>query len=302
MRIGIFGVGAGEAGGNKVDGLISAIATAHEQGFGSFWTAQIFEVDALTTFAVAGREVPDIKLGTAVVPTYPRHPMMLAQQALTVQAAIGDRLQLGIGLSHQPVVEGMWGISFDKPVGHMKDYLTILGGLLHDGQISHGGEHLVSRGGIGVKAEAPPVLVAALGPLMLKVTGRLADGTITWMTGPVTVGEHTVPVINEAADGAGRPQPQVIAAVPVSITDDVDGAKAMAKELFGFYGDLPSYRAMLDREGFVNSWDIALTGSFDEVATGLQRYADAGATTVVASVFGQPDDVTRTISELAGLL
>ena len=262
MNLGIFG------SANTIDGLRDQVRAAQEAGYGSFWTPQIFDLDALTALAVIAGDVPDIRLGTAVVPTYPRHPMMLAQQALTVNQMATGRLDLGIGLSHQPVVEGMWDISFDKPVGHMKDYLTILGALLHEGQISHGGEHLTSRGGIGVKAEAPPVLVAALGEMMLKVTGRLADGTITWMTGPVTVGEHTVPVINDAAEAAGRSQPQVVAAVPVCITDDVDRATEMAKAAFGFYGDLPSYRAMLDREGLENSWDIAHIGSFDQVAAG----------------------------------
>ena len=296
MNVGIFG------SANTIDGLRDQVRTAQEAGYGSFWTPQIFDLDALTALAVIAGDVPDTRLGTAVVPTYPRHPMMLAQQALTVNQMAHGRLDLGIGLSHQPVVEGMWGISFDKPVGHMKDYLTILGALLHEGQISHGGEHLTSRGGIGVKAEAPPVLVAALGQMMLKVTGRLADGTITWMTGPVTVGEHTVPVINDAAEDAGRAQPQVVAAVPVCITDDVDRATEMAKAAFGFYGDLPSYRAMLDREGLENSWDIAHIGTFDQVAAGLKTYEDAGATTVVASVFGTPDDTARTIEELKVLL
>lgn len=296
MNLGIFG------SANTIDGLREQVRAAQEAGYGSFWTPQIFDLDALTALAVIAGDVPDIRLGTAVIPTYPRHPMMLAQQALTVNQMAHGRLDLGIGLSHQPVVEGMWGISFDKPVGHMKDYLTILGALLHDGQISHGGEHLTSRGGIGVKAEAPPVLVAALGQMMLKVTGRLADGTITWMTGPVTVGEHTVPVINDAAEEAGRAQPQVVAAVPVCITDDVDRATEMAKAAFGFYGDLPSYRAMLDREGLENSWDIAHIGTFDQVAAGLKTYDDAGATTVVASVFGTPDDTARTIEELKVLL
>ena len=154
MNLGIFG------SANTIDGLRDQVRTAQEAGYGSFWTPQIFDLDALTALAVIAGDVPDIRLGTAVVPTYPRHPMMLAQQALTVNQMATGRLDLGIGLSHQPVVEGMWGISFDKPVGHMKDYLTILGALLHDGQISHGGEHLTSRGGIGVKAEAPPVLAA----------------------------------------------------------------------------------------------------------------------------------------------
>lgn len=296
MNIGIFGSAP------TVEGLRDQVAAAHEAGFGSFWTPQIFDLDALTALATIAGSVPDIRMGTAVIPTYPRHPMMLAQQALTVNQVAGGRLDLGIGLSHQPVVEGMWGIPFDKPVGHMKDYLTILGALLHDGQISHGGEHLTSRGGIGVRAEAPPVLVAALGPQMLKLCGALADGTITWMTGPVTVGEHTTPVMNASAEAAGRAQPQIITAVPVCITDDRDAAVESAKANFGFYGDLPSYRAMLDREGFENSWDIALIGSLDEVATGLQRYVDAGATTVVASVYGTADDHARSVSELATLL
>jgi alkanesulfonate monooxygenase SsuD/methylene tetrahydromethanopterin reductase-like flavin-dependent oxidoreductase (luciferase family) len=137
---------------------------------------------------------------------------------------------------------------------------------------------------------------------MLKLAGRLADGTITWMTGPVTLNELTAPTINQAAADADRPTPQVISAVPVCITDDIAGAEASAAANFGFYGDLPSYRAMLDREGFEKSQDIALIGSFDKVAEGLQKYADAGATTVVASIFGTPEDTARSTEELAQLL
>lgn len=296
MQLGVFG------SANTIDGLRSDVEQAARLGFGSYWTPQIFDLDALTALAVIATEVPDIRLGTAVIPTYPRHPMMLAQQALTVNQVAGGRLDLGIGLSHKPVVEGMWGISFDKPVDHMSDYLTILMALLHEGSISHSGGSVTSRGGIGVKADAPPVLVAALGPKMLELTGRLADGTITWMTGPVTVAEHTTPTITGAAEAAGRPAPQVIAAAPVCITDDVDGARERAARDFGFYGDLPSYRAMLDREGLEHSWDIALIGTLDEVATGLQRYVDAGATTVVASIFGTSDDRAHTAEQLATLL
>ena len=296
MNLGIFG------SANTVDALEADVKRAAELGYGSYWTPQIFDLDALTALAVIAREVPGIRLGTAVVPTYPRHPMMLAQQALTVNQLADGRLDLGIGLSHKPVVEGMWGMSFDRPVRHMSDYLTILQALLHESQISHGGESLTSRGGIGVRAAAPPVLVAALGPQMLELSGRLADGTITWMTGPVTIETLTVPTISGAAERSARPAPQVVAAAPVCITDDVDGARERAAAEFGFYGELPSYRAMLDREGLENSWDIALVGSFDEVAAGLQTYADAGATTVVASVFGPEDDRRRTTQELTQLL
>ena len=296
MELGIFG------SSRNIDDLKKQVQEANNLGYSTFWTPQIFNLDALTALAVIAESVEDIRLGTSVIPTYPRHPMMLAQQALTVNQVSNGRLDLGIGLSHKTVVEGMWGISFDAPVGHMSDYLQILMALLHDGTISYGGKHLTSRGGIDVPADAPPVLVAALGPQMLKLVGRVADGTVTWMTGPETIRNHISPVINAAAEEAGRPVPQVIAAVPVCITSDSDMAEEYAKRDFGFYGDLPSYRAMLEREGLANSWDIALSGSFEQVADGLQKYADSGGTQVVAAVYGPDEAREQTVSELAKLM
>ena len=296
MKLGIFG------SSQNVDDLKRQVQEAADLGYETFWTPQIFNLDALTALAVIAESVDCIRLGTSVIPTYPRHPMMLAQQALTVNQVSKGRLDLGIGLSHKPVVEGMWGISFDAPVGHMSDYLKILMALLHEGAISHGGKHLVSRGGIDVPAEAPPVLVAALGPQMLKLVGRTADGTVTWMTGPETIRNHISPVINSAAEEAGRPAPQVVAAVPVCITSDSDMAEEYAKRDFGFYGDLPSYRAMLEREGLTNSWDIALSGSYEQVAEGLQRYEESGGTQVVAAVYGPDEARQQTVSELAQLM
>lgn len=296
MELGIFG------SSRNIDDLKKQVQEANTLGYSTFWTPQIFNLDALTALAVIAESVEDIRLGTSVIPTYPRHPMMLAQQALTVNQVSNGRLDLGIGLSHKPVVEGMWGISFDAPVGHMSDYLQILMALLHDGTISYGGKHLTSRGGIDVPADAPPVLVAALGPQMLKLVGRVADGTVTWMTGPETIRNHISPVINAAAEEAGRPVPQVIAAVPVCITSDSDMAEEYAKRDFGFYGDLPSYRAMLEREGLANSWDIALSGSFEQVADGLQKYSDSGGTQVVAAVYGPDEAREQTVSELAKLM
>ena len=296
MELGIFG------SSRSVSELTEQVQKAADLGYATFWTPQIFNLDALTALAVVSSKVSDIRLGTSVVPTYPRHPMMLAQQALTVNQVSGGRLDLGIGLSHKPVVEGMWGMSFDGPVGHMRDYLTILMALLHEGAISHGGKHLTSRGGIDVPADPPPVLVAALGPQMLKLVGKTADGTATWMTGPKTIQDHVVPVINDAAESENRPRPQVVAAIPVCIHTDKEVAVEHAKRDFGFYGDLPSYRAMLDREGLENSWDIALTGSFEQVAEGIQEYVDAGATQVVAAVYGPEESREETVSRLAELL
>jgi len=296
MNIGIFGFAS------TVEGLTADIADAAGKGFKSYWTPQIFGPDALTALAVASTQVPDIRLGTAVVPTYPRHPMMMAQQALTVSQISGGRLDLGIGLSHKPVVEGMWGIPFDRPVKHMSDYLKVLMPLLTDKHVSHGGELVTGRGEIQVDATAPPVYVAALGPQMLKLAGRYADGTATWMTGPTTISELTAPTIQEAAAEAGRPAPAVIASTPVCLTTDIEQCRARAAKEYQIYGQLPSYRAMLDREGLGGPEDLALIGDTDRIATGIQNFFDAGATMVVANVFGSSEEQAATRSALADML
>ncbi len=281
----------------------ASIREASEQGFGRYWTPQIFGHDALTTIAVAARDVPGIRVGTSVVPTYPRHPMMLAQQALTTQAIIGGRLDLGIGPSHKPVVEGMWGYSFDRPIAHMRDYLTILTKLLTDRRVSHGGDAVVGRGEITPPpADPPPVFVAALGSQLLRLTGRMADGTITWMTGPATLRDHTAPTINEAATEAGRPAPQVVAGFPVCVTDDVDTARERAARDLVVYGTLPSYRAMIDREGLSGPEDIAIIGSAAEVGDRINALADCGVTSFAGSAFGTLDEQAATRETLISLL
>jgi F420-dependent oxidoreductase-like protein len=297
MEIAVFGFDP------TVEALETSLREAAEQGFPSFWMPQIFGMDALTAIAVAAKDVPNIKVGTSVIPTYPRHPMGLAQQALTTQSVIGGRLQLGIGLSHQPVVEGMWGISFDKPVRHMSDYLSILTPLLNDRRVSFSGEALTGRGEITPPpADAPPVLVAALGPQMLRLAGRVADGTITWMTGPETIRTLTAPTINTAAQEAGRPAPEVMMGLPVCVTDDVDAARERADRDYAIYGQLPSYRAMLDREGAATPADVAIIGDAGEVAGRIAALADCGVTTFAASAFGSPDELAATREVMISLL
>ncbi|HEX2381423.1 MAG TPA: LLM class F420-dependent oxidoreductase [Acidimicrobiales bacterium] len=291
MRIGIFGGETGQGAGG-MDELVKAVRETVDQGFASYWLPQIFGVDALTALAVIGREVPDIELGTSVIPTYPRHPMMLAGQALTTQNASNGRLALGIGLSHQIVVESMWGLSFDKPVRHMREYLSILRPLLYGEPVSFRGESFSTSGALTVEAAygAPPILVAALGTQMLNVTGRLADGTITWMTGPSTLSEHTVPTLRSAAAAAGRPEAvRVVAGLPVCVTDDEAAGRERAANVFAIYGQLPSYRAMLDREGAHGPADVALVGDEATVRSGVERLAEAGATDFLAAEFGATD-------------
>ena len=183
-----------------------------DDGFASAWISNIFGLEALTALAVAGRQVPGIELGTAVVPTYPRHPAVLAQQALTTDVALGGRLVLGIGLSHQIVIQDMYGYSFDKPARHMREYLAVLVPLLAGEPADFDGETVHAHIGLSVPRSRPrvPLLLAALAPQMLRLAGTKADGTILWMTGPATVRDYIVPTITAAASEAGRPSPRVV--------------------------------------------------------------------------------------------
>jgi F420-dependent oxidoreductase-like protein len=285
-----------EVDNRPLDDIVGQLEVYASAGLDHAFAAQIFGPDALTLLAVAGRRVPRIGLGTGVIPVYPRHPMMLAQQALTVQAATDNRLLLGIGLSHQVVVEGMWGISFDRPATYMKEYLAALMPLLHGETVSSVGERVTTNAFAPVDipgAEPPPVLVAALGTTMLKLAGTVADGTITWMTGVGTIGNHIVPTIAGAASAAGRPAPRVVVALPVSVTHDVDAAKARVNEAFSIYPNLPSYKAMLDKEGAGQAGDIGFIGDEESVVASVRRLADAGATDFVAGLVGNAAEIDR---------
>lgn len=294
VRIGIF------IDAQDVDSFVERVRTTKDAGFPSAWAPQIFGLDALTALAVAGREVPDIALGTAVVPTYPRHPMTLGIQALTTQVATGGRLTLGIGLSHQIVVENMWGISFAKPARHMKEYLSALMPLLGDKAVSYDGETLKAMGQLQLSKDIPPpsVIVAALGPVMLKLAGTITDGTITWMTGPKTVGSHIVPHLTEAADAAGKPAPRIVVGLPVAVTDDEGAARELASRVFSVYGHLPSYRAMLDREGAEGPEHVAIVGDESSVRAQIEHVFTQGATELMAAPFFEQE---RTLALLAGL-
>lgn len=191
MKIGIFG---GAVNDGTVDDVVAEARAAEQDGFASYWAPNIFGHDALTALAIVGREVPRIELGTSVVPTYPRHPHAIAQQCHTVAAASGNRLTLGIGLSHKVVIENMLGMSYDKPVRHLREYLSVLMPLSRNEPAKFRGETYSVHGGISAKgSNGFGVVVAALGEQMLRVTAALADGTLTWCTGPATLAGHTIP-------------------------------------------------------------------------------------------------------------
>jgi 5,10-methylenetetrahydromethanopterin reductase len=251
---------------------------AVENGFASFWLSQINGPDALTALAAVAADAPGIELGTSIVPLYGRHAIPLAQQALTAQAASGGRLVLGIGPSHKLLVEGMLGDSYDRPFTRTRDMLRALRGLLAGEAVHIDSDEVVARGQLAIDAPPCPILVAALGPRMLDLAGREADGTTLWMVGARTVGEHISPRIRAAAAAAGRPDPRIVAGVPVCVSDAPDRARAFAAEQLKLYSQLPAYRAMLEREGVKGPEDLLLTGPEDSVREQLVAFARAGAT------------------------
>ena len=301
MEIGVM------VGGSGLTAVLDAARDAANAGLRRVWLPQVFGVEALTAIAVAGREIPEVEFGTAVVPTYPRHPLVLAGQALTTSAAVGaGRLHLGIGLSHQLVIEGMLGLTFEKPARHMREYLTALRPALDGQPVAVTGETLRAQTLMGPltvdDAVRPiPVLVAALGPALLRVAGELADGTLTWMASPEVVGKRIAPSITAAAEAAGRPRPRVGVGLPVAVTDDIEGALERAAASYAVYGTLPSYRNLLDEGGLDGPAGVVIAGDEDEVAGRIRALADVGATEFLASPVGSRAVRRQTLRLLGAL-
>lgn len=289
MRIGLVS-SAISTPATTLDDLIAEARTSEDAGFDFLSLPNIFRFDAISALTLAGRETERIELMTGVVPTPPRHPFAMAQQALTAQAACSGRFVLGIGLSHKLVIENVLGLSFSRPARQMREYLEVLMPLARGEAAQFEGEIYRVQANLDVTgAGTLPVVVAALGPQMLALTGELADGTATWMTGERTLTDYIVPTITKAASAAGRPRPRVIASLPIALASDPEAAKAAASKIFAMYGTLPSYRAMLDREGAAEPGDVAIAGDEATVRAALKRLADAGVTDFAASLFEAED-------------
>lgn len=285
MRIGINGTGLVQKA--SIDAIREDAQRAARDGFASYWLAEhpTGGFDALTVLAAIAGDVPDIEMGTAVVPTFPRHPMALAGQALTTQTALSGRLCLGVGLSHE-VMMAQLGIPFDKPIRHLREFLSILMPLLERGEVDFTGETLSCQATVFKTSQpAPSVVVAALGPQALKVAGTRTDGTTLAWVGPKTVKEHIAPAISEAADKAGRPQPRIIATLPVVVTDQAAAIRERIGKTLTMYAELPSYQAMFEREGVQGPADLAIAGSVSEVEDQLHTLREAGVTDFAASVY-----------------
>lgn len=290
MQISILGSLSGSGGTTLIDGVVSEFAKLRDEGFRRVWMTQMpYEPDLLTVLAVAMREVDTIEVGTGVVPIQNQHPMQLAQRALTLNLIAGGRFILGLGMTHAAVTEGMWGIPWDRSVRRLNEYLDGLLPLLAGEAADAPVEIYTTRGALQIAgAPQPPVYVAALGPQLLKIAGRRTAGTVTWMTGPKTLAEHVGPGLRAAADG--RPV-RVVAALPVSVTDDVDGARAQDAEQFAMYGQLPSYRAMLDREGYAGPAHAVLIGDEETVTSRIEGLRAAGVDEYVGVVYDRSPEV-----------
>ncbi|MFT4584524.1 MAG: 5,10-methylenetetrahydromethanopterin reductase [Gammaproteobacteria bacterium] len=302
MKIGLM-MGTDPRSGS-VDAVVNMAKRADAAGFSTLWMANIFALDAILSLATAGRETNRIEVGTAVTPTYPRHPSAMAQQAVTAASMAKNRFVLGIGLSHKMVIEDMLGMSFDKPARHMREYLDVLLPLLRGEVVNYdGNEYKVHNTQIAVDGVSDvPVVIAALGPAMLKLAGELSAGTSTWMVGPKTMEEHIAARINAAASAAGKPAPRIIGGFPIVLTKKVDETRAGLAEPLAIYGQLPSYRGMLDREGLAHPQDVALIGDEDVLRAGIDRIRDSGVTDLNAAIVAS-DDATfnRTFDFLASL-
>ena len=303
MKIGINGTGLVQKASTAA--VLDHAQQAARDGFASYWLAEhpTGGFDALTVLAAVGPQVPEMEFGTAIVPSMPRHPMVLAGQAQTAANLMPGRLTLGVGMSHATMMAQL-GISFDKPIRHLREYLSILMPLLREGEVQYSGATLACDGKFFQKPTNPvPVVVAALGPQALAVTGRLADGTTLAWVGPKTIREHIVPRISDAASESGRPSPRIIATLPVCVTEQPQVVRAAIGKGLSMYAELPSYQAMFAREGVAGPAELAVVGSAAEVADSVASLQEAGVTDFAASEFYlNADERTQTREFLKGLV
>ncbi|GGZ57099.1 TIGR03564 family F420-dependent LLM class oxidoreductase [Streptomyces rochei] len=272
---------------NLVDRAVELAHEVADAGIRTVWFGQAADYDAPQLAALVGRAEPRIGVGTSVVPTYPRHPLLLAAAAKTAQAATTGRFRLGVGLGARTVLEPQFGMPYPPQIKHLREYLIALRPLLDGDDAPFVGQTLTSRpaGPTTVAGAVPqvPVLVAAMGPRALAAAGELAEGTIPFLAGPRTLAEQIVPAITEAAAAAGRPAPQIVAGVPAVVTDDAAAARSRVSTALGFYDSIPSYRRVIASEGLSSAADLLIAGDEDTVTAGLRRYFNAGATEIMVT-------------------
>ncbi|QUQ66823.1 TIGR03564 family F420-dependent LLM class oxidoreductase [Kutzneria sp. CA-103260] len=284
---------------NYVDAVVGRARKAAAAGVRSAWFGQRFDYDAAALAAIVGREVPTLQVGTSAIPIFGRHPLLVGAQAQTAQAATAGRFHLGLGLGAGPFVESTLGISFDRPIARLREFLTALRPYLETGHTDHHGDLITATtpmpSALPGASPAVPILVAAMGPQALRVTGELADGTLPLLAGPRVIAEHIVPPLAKAVTEAGRSAPRVVAFVHAVVTDDVDSTRERAAAQIGFLDQFPSYQRVLALGGVTRGVELAAIGDEKLVTATIRDHFDAGATEViVGSAFGTDADQERT--------
>ncbi|WP_369231248.1 LLM class F420-dependent oxidoreductase [Streptomyces sp. R21] len=294
---------------NRIDSTVHLAREAHEAGLRSAWLGQTFAYDSPTLAAIVGREVPGLHVGTAAIPVFGRHPLLLSSQAQTAQAATGGRYHLGLALGTKHLTETGFGIPYERPIARLREFLIALRQLVETGSADFRGELLTATtplpAAVPGGAEPPvPLLVAAMAPQALRASGELADGILPLLAGPRALAEHIVPAVTAAAESAGRTAPRIVAFVPGVVTADVETVRETATETLAFYEQFPSYQRVIGLSGGTRAADLAVIGDEETVAAEVRRYREAGATEVVftATDLGGEEDRRRTwklLGELA---
>jgi F420-dependent oxidoreductase-like protein len=273
---------------NDIDDVVEQARLARLLGVRHLWFGQGFGLDAVTLSAVVAVAVPGVDVGTAVVPINPRHPLVLSGAAQTTQAAAQGRFSLGLGLAGHAAERRAFGLLHTDSIGRLREYLTVLRSVFTDGAVDFDGQHLSAHvaatgpfGGSVAGGMPIPIYIAAMGPRALAVAGELGDGTIPFLAGPRTINEFIKPTIEKAAANADRPQPRIIAMVPVLVTHDIESGRVAARANLAGYDRVPSYRRVLDREELATAADVAVIGPPNTVVAGLKCYLAAGATDLI---------------------
>lgn len=273
-----------DATDNAVDAAVVLGREAADAGLSSVWLGQTFTHDAIALAGILGREVPGIEVGTSAVPVVGRHPLLIASQAQTAQAATGGGFTLGLGLGSANLAAS-FGVPHDRPITRLREFLTALRAILTPGPTQFRGQTLSATPSLptavaGARPQ-PKVLVAAMGPQALRATGELADGTLPFLVSPQALARHIVAPLTAAAEQAGQPRPRVVALVPGVVTADLAGARAEAVAQTAFYDDIPSYQRIIELSGVTKAAELVVIGDEQTLATRVTEYFEAGATDVV---------------------
>ena len=236
--------------GANAAAAVKTIVAAEDAGVRQIWMVQPPNLpDTLTTFSAAAAKTSTVKLGTSIVPTYPRHPLVLAQQALGIHDLAPGRLRLGIGPSHRFIIENIYGLQHSKPLAHLREYLEVLRTALWDGKVDHHGEFFRVVATMPRTAQIP-VLISTLGKMAFQLAGQIADGAISWVCPVPYLLDTGIPALRSSALAARRSTPILVAHVPVALSEDRDSILSAGHRFLDFYAKRPFYANMFSNAGF----------------------------------------------------